>query len=355
MFLWIGQLFSQLADRVFIYLLVIVAYNITQKNIGVSVPMLAFGIPSVLFGSLAGVLVDWWSRKNILFISNILRGSLILLMLLPFMQSSLLLIFIVSFLIYTVSQVFAPAEASAIPDIVNKRDLIVANSLFMGTWMFSAVIGFGIGAPLAAFFGESNTFIIAALLYFISAIFVFFVPLVHRERYEKPSFNVVFKDFLAGFEFIRRNVIISFSLLKLFIVTSALAIVSVLSISFAQEYLGLEAVNFGYLVVFAGLGMILGISLLGLIHMILSKGSISIFGFILLGLMLICLAYTRNMQLAFTFAFFLGFGNAMITATIQTILQENIPRQMRGRVFGIQNMLINSAFTLPVVLFGGLA
>jgi len=51
----------------------------------------------------------------------------------------------------------------------------------------------------------------------------------------------------------------------------------------------------------------------------------------------------------------LGAGNIYITSSIQTILQNKIPRQLRGRVFGVQNMLINSAFTLPVILFGAVA
>jgi MFS family permease len=51
----------------------------------------------------------------------------------------------------------------------------------------------------------------------------------------------------------------------------------------------------------------------------------------------------------------LGLGNIYITSSIQTILQHRIPRRIRGRVFGVQNMLVNSAFTLPVVLFGLIA
>ena len=64
LFLWIGQVLSQLADRIYIYVLVIVAYNLTRTNLGVSVPMLSFGIPSVLFASFAGVYVDRWNRKK---------------------------------------------------------------------------------------------------------------------------------------------------------------------------------------------------------------------------------------------------------------------------------------------------
>jgi len=39
--LWFGQLNSQLADRIFVYVLMILAYNLTKSNVGVSIPLLA--------------------------------------------------------------------------------------------------------------------------------------------------------------------------------------------------------------------------------------------------------------------------------------------------------------------------
>jgi MFS family permease len=78
-------------------------------------------------------------------------------------------------------------------------------------------------------------------------------------------------------------------------------------------------------------------------------------GFASSGFALILLAFTRSVLLALLYCFILGFGNILINATIQTIIQHKTPRSLRGRVFGIQNMLINFAFTLPVVVFGLIA
>jgi MFS family permease len=78
-------------------------------------------------------------------------------------------------------------------------------------------------------------------------------------------------------------------------------------------------------------------------------------GFGISGLFLILLATVRDVGSALVVSFFLGFGDILIVVVVQTILQHHVPRPMRGRIFGIQNMLINSAFTFPVVFFGGLA
>ncbi|MFH1683473.1 MAG: MFS transporter, partial [Candidatus Margulisiibacteriota bacterium] len=232
LFLWFGQLASQLADRVFVYVLMIIAYSLTKTNLGVAVPLLAFGVPSLLFGPLAGVFVDKWDRKGILIISSIIRGVLILLIV-PLIAKSMALIFAVSFLLYTATQFFAPAESASIPELVKKHDLIVANSLFMITWMGASVIGFGLGAPLVNFFGNEGTFVAAAVLYFIGAGAVSLVPLKPVKRTKHHQDHPIRKDLLFGLEFIRRNAVVRYSLLKLFVATSAIAIISLLAISYA--------------------------------------------------------------------------------------------------------------------------
>ncbi len=354
MFLWVGQLLSQLADRLYIYVLIIFAYNLTKTNLGVAVPMLSFGIPSVLFASFAGVFVDRWNKKNTMIISDILRGILILSIIFV-AGDSLLLIFIISFLIYTIAQFFAPAETSALSELVEKENLIVANSLFMATWMWSSVMGFGIGAPLVFFFGENITFAIAAGLYFISALSVLMVSFKARGGPSKESIKTVWEDLVAGFVFLSRNVVIKYSLFKMMIITSGLAVISVLAIQFAEKYIGIGAKNFGFLVIFAGVGMMLGMWALGRLSHRFKKSVIVFSGFFISGITLILLASTRNVLLALVYCTILGFGNILINATVQTIMQQNTPKSLRGRIFGIQNMLINFAFTVPVVVFGAVA
>lgn len=354
LFLWFGQLNSQLADRVYVYVLMVIAYSLTKSNLGVSVPLLAFGIPSLLFGPLAGVYVDKWDRKWILIITSIIRGLLILLIV-PLVGQSMVLIFLVSFLIYTAAQFFAPAETSSIPDLVKKQDLIVANSLFMITWMGASVIGFGLGAPLVNFFGNEATFIAAAILYFIAAGAVSLVALRPVKRIKEHLERPIRKDLLFGLEFIRRNSVVKYSLLKLFVATSAIAIVSLLAISYAKNILGIGAKNFGYLIIAVGVGMFVGMGLLERMRRYLTKGTMVVISFIISGLALIFIGSVSDLKTALLLIFVLGIGNIFITSSIQTILQQRIPRRIRGRVFGMQNMLINSAFVFPVIVAGFVA
>jgi predicted MFS family arabinose efflux permease len=48
----------------------------------------------------------------------------------------------------------------------------------------------------------------------------------------------------------------------------------------------------------------------------------------------------------------LGVGAALLAIPAQTTIQEDTPEPMRGKVFGLQNNLINIALSLPLVLAG---
>jgi len=50
----------------------------------------------------------------------------------------------------------------------------------------------------------------------------------------------------------------------------------------------------------------------------------------------------------------LGVGAALVAIPAQTTIQEETPESQRGRVFGLQNNLINIALSLPLVLAGTL-
>jgi MFS family permease len=101
--------------------------------------------------------------------------------------------------------------------------------------------------------------------------------------------------------------------------------------------------------------MLIGMVTLERLRHYFKLGTIVVSSFLLSGAILIWLAFVTNITLALGLILGLGLGNIYITSSIQTILQHKIPRQIRGRVFGVQNMLVNSAFTLPVVLFGAIA
>ena len=351
--LWSGQVLSQLADRMLVGILLLDVHLLTNNNLALSLPMLSFGLSAVIFGTIAGVYVDRWSKKSILLWSNILRGSLILsFTIFPIFRESLILIFLMSFLIFTIAQYFLPAESACIPTIISKADLVGANSFFMGTWMGATVAGFGLISLLSVLgFEVPYIYGAASVLYFLAGIIMCFLQITENPSSKSHTISSTIKDLFQGFSYVIKRRTIRYSLLKVFIATCVLAVLSELAIDFVKTTLNQSSEKFGFYVAFAGVGMGVSILTLNLLKNI-PLDKLPWIGFTISGLMLIMMNTSSNLYIALAYIFLLGFGNGYITIPIQTILQANVPRQMRGRVFGIQNVLISGAFTIPVIIAG---
>ncbi len=331
-------------------------YKFTHTNIGVSLPSLAFGIPAILFALLFGVLVDRFRKKNILLFSDIARAVLIIF--LPGilkLNGSLVVIFLVSFLIFTIAQLFIPAEIAAIPMLVEKQELILANSLFMGSWMMASIIGFAIAVPIHNVFGANAVSGLIMSLYLLAGLLIFFIKLPEHVEPRIRTFQNLIRELRIGIRFVVKHRIAFYAMFQMGFGLSIIAVISVLIIGFAERNLGMQATDFGYLVALSGLGMGVGIALMSKLLKYFNKLQLIFGGFSIIGLMLICLGFNKDVGLAFVIIFVLGVGNAFINAPAQTIIQERTPANIRGRVFSVQNLITSLAFTLPPVLAGFLA
>jgi predicted MFS family arabinose efflux permease len=336
--------------------LLMTIHKLTQTNLAMSIPMFSFGLSAIIFGILAGVYVDRWSKKKILWISNFLRGALILIfVLVPETRHDLWAIFSLSFLVFTIAQYFIPAEASCIPLTVGKEDLLTANSFYMGTWMGVTVLGFG----LTSFLSLSGIslvwiYLMTALLYAAAGVLTLLFNVAERPTTKIHTLMSTLRDFSMSFSYAFRNRLLRYSLLKVFLATSVLAVLSELAIDFVRKILHQPYDTFGFYIAFSGVGMAASMFFLPRMKHIPKTWMTSI-GFTICGTMLILMTTTQSIPLVLFYIFMLGFGNGYITVPIQTSIQENTLAQMHGRVFALQNVVISAAFTVPVVLAGYLA
>ena len=135
---------------------------------------MATAIPSLVVGLIAGVFVDRYDRRRIMFWSNVLQALLVALI--PFVISiNVLGIYVVILLNAGVKQFFDPAYESLIPDIATDEELAAANSLLQIASFGSNAIGFAGAGLLASVFDISWAFWIDSLTFVVSAICIWFV------------------------------------------------------------------------------------------------------------------------------------------------------------------------------------
>jgi MFS family permease len=126
-----------------------------------------------------------------------------------------------------------------------------------------------------------------------------------------------------------------------------------------------------------GVGVVTGILLLNSYGKVLSRRRTIETGLILLGIFLAILSaagpLTRFLQrvtsvspidvsslvtlisISIVLAFLAGIAYASVAIPAQTQLQEDLPGEIRGRVFGVLNMLISTASFLPIIIVGPIA
>ncbi len=96
--------------------LTVIVFNSTSSNTAVSLLVLTFLVPAVLFSAVAGVYVDRVDRRIILIVTNLLRGAAFVALYLA--GTNLAVILLLNVAVSTVTVFFAPAELAMIPVLV---------------------------------------------------------------------------------------------------------------------------------------------------------------------------------------------------------------------------------------------
>ncbi len=376
--LWGGQVFSQLADKVYLVLMIALIASQYQSDEHpitgwVSAIMIAFTIPAVLFGSIAGALVDRWSKKTVLVATNLLRGGLVLILppclwLLedahPLMglPPGFLLLIVVTFLVSTLTQFFAPAEQAVIPLIVERKHLLSANSLYTTTAMASLIVGFAVSDPLFNLadhllrgFGEGvGKEIIVGGSYSLAGLLLLLLRLGKMDIPPKTESPHVWEDIRDGLRYLGQKPRIRLAMIQQTLLFSIFAALSVLAVRLAQEIPEISATQFGFLLAFGGVGMAVGAGVVGgLGHYFSSMHRLSFLGWMGLAGALGGLAvFTHQLIGAVLCITFIGFFASLVGVPLQTTIQDETAEEMRGKVFGLQNNGVNIALSLPLALAG---
>ena len=143
--LWLSQAATQIGGNMVLFgLTVVVSEN--NPNTAVSLLILSFLVPAVLFSAVAGVYVDRIDRRLVLIATNVLRGFAMIGIFL--VGDHLLLLLLLNLFVSTVTVFFAPAEAAMIPEVVPRQQLLAANGVFTLTLNAAFALGFALLGPL---------------------------------------------------------------------------------------------------------------------------------------------------------------------------------------------------------------
>jgi predicted MFS family arabinose efflux permease len=359
MVLWFGQVVSQVADKVFFVLLISLLENYQSppgfENSMRSALMIAFTLPAILFGSAAGIFVDRLPKKQVMIAADILRAALMLLI--PLLPKQFFILLVITFLISSVTQFFAPAEQAAIPLLVRRENLMSANALFTTTMMGSLIVGFAIGEPVLSLVktwaGEDSQEFFVAGVYLLAALSGLFVTLKEKKLNTKGLGIHPWHDFKEGLRYLWQNRLVRNAMMQLTVLYSVFAALTVLAFSLAER-IGLKPTQFGFLLAAAGIGVVFGAGILGNWGDRFHHQPLPLVGFVSMAFVLAVFTFTKHIGLGLALSGLLGLAASLIGVPMQTVIHTATEETMRGKVFGFQNNVVNIALSVPLAVAGPL-
>ena len=256
--LWLAGLISLIGDWVLVVGLPIEIYNRTSSTLATAGMVLASLVPAVTLGSIAGVFVDRWDRRRLMVIVNVLLA----LALLPLLAIDALGIWIAYAVLVAASclaQLFEPAEAALLPNLVEgEADLVTANALNGMNNQLARIIGPAIGGVAVAMGGLTLVAVVDAVS-FIAAALLLLAIRSSRTRTERPvhpesveaeaasAWSRLRREWREGLELVLRHPVLR-ALLVFFVITRiGEGLVGTLFVPWATDVLRTDAAGYGWI------------------------------------------------------------------------------------------------------------
>lgn len=359
-------LVSMTGDWVLHVGLTFLVYQITGSTLASGAMLLSSFLPSILLGSLAGVMVDRWNRRTTMIVANLLQVVGLAPLLLVHDTSTIWVVYVVGGWQGCVEQFFTPAEQALVPHLVAKEDLLGANGVNSQIRDLARLVGSAVGGIVAttggvsglAFFDAATFALAAGLLTLIR-----FRPTVedgdsHASHASVGSLSRMLEEWRAGLRIIAASRALRVIMLWGAISAIGEGIMGTLFAPFVRDVLHGSGSDFGLIVGIQAVGGIVG----GLVvtsaghrwsaYALFGWGSVA-FGLVDLALFLYPLVLSGVVP-ALVLMVVVGVPGAFSIAGMMTTFQTVTVDEFRGRVFGALTAISGTAVIIGIGIAGWL-
>jgi len=294
------------------------------------------------------------NRRRLMIAADLLRGCLILGLLLVRRADEVWIAYVVMALTVSASAFFEPARTATIPNITSRTELLPANALSSATWSAMLAIGASIGGLVTAVAGRDAAFVINAVSFFLSAIFInqttYDATPPATERPKGIAALTGVTDLVEGLRYVRRESHVA----ALMCVKAGWGLaggVLLLLTVFGQRVFPFGAgsaagigVLYGARGVGAGLGPIALRWMLGQQPRTLRRAIGP--AFFVVGIFYVALAGAPTLPLAALSVLCAHFGGSILWVFSTVLLQLEVPDRFRGRVFAAELALVTLVTSL---------
>ena len=353
LFFW-GQLVSVIGIWMQSTALQWLVYSITGSQASLGLITFINFLPVLLFSLFMGVITDQFSRRNLQVLTQswfmLLAGILALLTWLELIQYWQILL--LSFLLGIGTALDMPARQAFVVELVDddKRDVMNAISVNSALFNVARIVGPAIGGAIVAAFGSALAFALNALSY-LGVIFALLLMKLSPHTRTASRANPIEK-MKYGFRYIFGER----AILGLVVMVAAFSMVGFGALTlvpvFAKDILHIGAAGFGHLLSWQGVGALMGALLLIIFGDHFHKGKLLLLSRVLLGPVIIGLALSRTPWLSMALMALLGYSLITQLILTNTMLQTNVPDELRGRVLSAYTWALGGFYPLGSLFMG---
>jgi len=333
---WYAQVISLFGDFLALFAVIaVVSFTMHGTPSQLTGLQIAYMLPFVFVGPVAGVFVDRWPIKPTLVASDLIRACLAML-LIP--ATSVWQVFLILAALSCVSAFFGPAQTVTIRSHVPTQGLMSANALMQIAFMSSRIIGPAAAGAMVARFTPKICYAIDVLSFVASAALIGSVPIKRPPSAQttlQSSTNriqAIWRDMVAGMRFVANHSAILFFVIAMAAGLFTIGCFGPLISIFVRDTLRASARSFGYVSGMVGVGLLVGTQIIRIVARRASDTGLVLWGLIGIGAGVFLLGAVPLMAATLAATFVIGFSFAAIMVPAQTLIQRETPVDMLGRV-----------------------
>ncbi len=366
--LWYAQIVSVLGDFLALFAVIeVMTFELHATPQQVTGLQIAYLLPIALLGVISGVFVDRWPLKPTLVSSDWMRACLCLLLL---KVHSLWGYYGVLAAISIVSSFFSPAQGVAIRSIVPMHGLRSANALLQQAFFIMRIIGPFAAGALVGLVGARFCYWADSASFLISGALIASVPLIVAKKGSPPvvpdsdaaapatassGLARIISDMRQGANFIVHHAALLFVIVSLAAAMFVMGCFGPLIAVYVRDNLhrAIKVFTIGSMLI--GVGMMIGVNALNALAKRVSNSAQVYAGLLGIAAGTLLMAAVPHPASLYLGCAAIGVACAGIIVPSQTMIQQETPHHLMGRVGSTVMSVIFTAQIAGLLLSGVLA